>query len=216
MSKTLTDFKIQLDEVQGEGRYVYGSDSKRIPDIDANGRPVWRKVRARRIQVGKSAPTPVGVSAPDVGDSDSQDRDNGLEIYTKYYKKYVKALKGDLKEDMHTESTESDPPYVLVLKRKNIRLYPNNMKVALYYNEKLQKYFSVPYSDSKVHSPIQAEETNITFEEQNVVSNFLNVFCNLSEENQQKMLDMINGDTESYNKIKNFALGITDESNTTD
>lgn len=214
MSKTLTDFKIQLDEVQGEGRYVYGSDSKRIPDIDANGRPVWRKVRARRIQVGKSAPTPVGVSAPDVGDNESQDKDKGLEIYTKYYKKYMKSLKKDMKEDINEEH-DSDPPFILVLKRKNVRLYPNNLKIALYYNDKIQKYFSVPYTMGMAQTTIQAEETENTFNERNVVSNFLNVFCNLSEENQQKMLDMINSDEESYNKIKNFALGLNNESDTT-
>ena len=53
-----------------------------------------------------------------------------------------------------------DPPFVLVLKRKAFRLYPDGLKVALYYNDKLDKYFSVPYSTERdINSPIQAEET---------------------------------------------------------
>jgi hypothetical protein len=54
----------------------------------------------------------------------------------------------------------NDPPFVLVLKRKSIRLYPNNTKIALYYNQKLDKYFSIPYGGG-VDAPVQAEETQI-------------------------------------------------------
>ena len=39
-----------------------------------------------------------------------------------------------------------DPPAVLVLKRKSIRMFPNNTRIALYYNDKLKKVFSIPYS----------------------------------------------------------------------
>lgn len=54
----------------------------------------------------------------------------------------------------------TDPPFVLVLKRKAFRLYPNGMKIALYYNDKINKYFSIPYSTEKdVDAPIQAEQT---------------------------------------------------------
>jgi hypothetical protein len=50
-----------------------------------------------------------------------------------------------------------DPPFVLMLKRKAIRMYPNKTKVALYYNKQLDKYFSIPYGTG-VSSPLQAEE----------------------------------------------------------
>jgi hypothetical protein len=49
------------------------------------------------------------------------------------------------------------PPYVLLLKRKAIRLYPDGTKIALYYNKQINKYFSVPY-DSPIDASIQAEE----------------------------------------------------------
>jgi len=54
----------------------------------------------------------------------------------------------------------NDPPFVLVLKRKSIRLYPNNTKIALYYNQKLDKYFSIPYGGG-IDAPVQAEETEL-------------------------------------------------------
>ena len=59
-----------------------------------------------------------------------------------------------------TLDLNNDPPFVLVLKRKSIRLYPNNTKIALYYNQKLDKYFSIPYGGG-VDAPVQAEETQI-------------------------------------------------------
>ena len=48
-----------------------------------------------------------------------------------------------------------EPPVVLMLKRKAVRLYPDGQKVALYYNKQLDKYFSVPYG---LQSVVQAEE----------------------------------------------------------
>ena len=50
----------------------------------------------------------------------------------------------------------NDPPFVLILKRKAIRLYPNKTKVALYYNSKIDKYFSIPYGEN-IDAPIQTE-----------------------------------------------------------
>lgn len=49
-------------------------------------------------------------------------------------------------------------PFILVLKRKAIRQYPDGTKVALYFSEKLGKYFSVPYTEVKsLDSVIQSE-----------------------------------------------------------
>ena len=68
----------------------------------------------------------------------------------------------DIKEDFElvevTTDIEEDPPFVLMLKRKAIRLYPNKAKVALYYNKQLDKYFTIPYG-AGVDAPLQAEET---------------------------------------------------------
>lgn len=50
------------------------------------------------------------------------------------------------------------PPYVLLLKRKAIRLYPDGTKIALYHNKQINKYFSVPYDTPVEVAAIQAEE----------------------------------------------------------
>jgi len=54
----------------------------------------------------------------------------------------------------------TDPPFVLLLKRKSFRPYPNGMKIALYYNAKIDRYFTVPYSAKGFETPIQAEDKN--------------------------------------------------------
>lgn len=39
----------------------------------------------------------------------------------------------------------NDLPAVLLLKRKSIRVFPDNQKVAMYYSEKLKKYVTIPF-----------------------------------------------------------------------
>jgi hypothetical protein len=78
---------------------------------------------------------------------------NNKQIFTKT----KQAVREDVEE--FTEAVKdalNDPPFVLVLRRKAIRLYPNNQKVALYYNQKLNKSFTIPYG-SNVDGVIQAE-----------------------------------------------------------
>jgi hypothetical protein len=58
------------------------------------------------------------------------------------------------------ESSPKDPPFVLVLKRKAIRLYPDGTRIALYHNDRLDKSFSIPYGPG-VDAVVQAEETQI-------------------------------------------------------
>ena len=46
-----------------------------------------------------------------------------------------------------TEARDSmDPPAVLIMKRKSVRMFPNNQRVALYYVDKINKYVTVPYT----------------------------------------------------------------------
>ena len=52
-----------------------------------------------------------------------------------------------------------NPPFVLVLKRKAIRYYPEGITNVMYYSDRLNRYFSVPYSaETPMNNPIQAEE----------------------------------------------------------
>lgn len=41
--------------------------------------------------------------------------------------------------------TDNDIPAVLILKRKAIRIYPDNQKVALYYSQALDRYVTIPF-----------------------------------------------------------------------
>jgi hypothetical protein len=58
----------------------------------------------------------------------------------------------EIENSISTESIDEDyakpvdPPPVLVLKRKAVRVFPNRTRVALYFNDKIGRYFSVPYS----------------------------------------------------------------------
>ena len=60
--------------------------------------------------------------------------------------------------EAQTDNPDKAPPFVLLLKRQAIRIYPNNTKIALYYNERLGKYFSIPFVGDKADM-IQAQES---------------------------------------------------------
>ena len=95
-----------------------------------------QKVKAHRVKVGDTA--------PQIGDDPEADDDD--------YKKLKKEEVTYLEEGI-------DPPFVLILKRKAIRFYPEGIKNVLYYNERLNRYFSVPYSaGTPMNNPVQAEE----------------------------------------------------------
>jgi hypothetical protein len=64
------------------------------------------------------------------------------------------------KEEVIELTEAHDPPFVLVLKRRAIRLYPDGTKVALYRNDRLNKVFAVPY-DTTMDPVIQAEEVEL-------------------------------------------------------
>jgi hypothetical protein len=73
--------------------------------------------------------------------------------------KFDKDFDKEIKED--TNDSPNDPPFMLLLRRKAIRLYPDKTKVALYYNNKLDRYFSLPYGPGVIGQPLQAEEVEI-------------------------------------------------------
>ena len=80
-----------------------------------------------------------------------------------------------------------EPPAVLVVKRKAVRLYPDGTRVALYWSDKLKKYFSVPYGPA-IDSSIQAEEyINELVENEELLLNDGNVIS-LNEESKQQII----------------------------
>ena len=81
-----------------------------------------------------------------------------------------------------------DPPVILVIKRKAVRLYPDGTRIALYWSDKLKRVFSVPYG-MPMDAPIQAEEyIKELVEAEELLLNDGNVI-NLNEETKQQIIN---------------------------
>ena len=52
--------------------------------------------------------------------------------------------------------SERDMPTIIILKRKSIRVYPDNQKVGLYYSQYLDRYVAIPFGMSKKTAPFTA------------------------------------------------------------
>ena len=148
---------------------------------------------------------------------------NNKQIFTQTRK----AVREDINEDT------SNPPFVLLLKRKAIRMYPDGTKIALYYNDKLDKYFSLPYGDG-VDAPIQAEEVEVIEEavmdqlhkivsaktgssvkfgngvtrkiDHFTASAITQVHNALNDSNKKKLSDMVHKSPEHLAKVADFAF----------
>lgn len=148
---------------------------------------------------------------------------NNKQIFTQARK----AVREDINEDT------SSPPFVLLLKRKAIRLYPDGTRVALYYNDKIDKYFSLPYGDA-VDAPIQAEEVEVIEEavmdqlhkivsaktgdsvkfgngvtrkiDHFTASAITQVHNALNDANKKKLADMVHKSPEHLAKVADFAF----------
>ena len=61
----------------------------------------------------------------------------------------MKSFKEFYVESDVSKNEPLDPPAVLIMKRKSVRNFPNNQRVALYFIDKLKKYISIPYTGSR-------------------------------------------------------------------
>jgi hypothetical protein len=111
-----------------------------------------------------------------------------------------------------------DPPVVLVIKRKAVRLYPDGTRVALYWSDKLKKYFSVPYGPA-LDSTIQAEEyvreflesdeialndgNNVSLNEQ-TKEMFIDVYGRLDEQNKEYFWNQLTESASTFGKLYEF------------
>jgi hypothetical protein len=108
------------------------------------------------------------------------------------------------------ESIAKDPPFILILKRKAIRLYPNGMKVAVYRNDRLNKDFAIPFTQDDA-GMIQAEQIeldtgDIVELDEETLEAFQAVYLSLTEENQEKFVDLIHTSPETFEQAREFAL----------
>ena len=74
----------------------------------------------------------------------------------------LKTLKEFLSEKRSVPRIPPDPPMVLIMKRKAVRLFPNGQRVALYHVDKINKYVTVPYEAMHWSSSVPTEFKNIT------------------------------------------------------
>lgn len=111
-----------------------------------------------------------------------------------------------------------DPPVMLVIKRRAVRLYPDGTRVALYWSDKLKRYFSVPYG-TNIINPIQAEEyvqelqetdeillndgNSITISEESKEL-LINTYYQLDEEHRELFWERLTESEESFNTIYEF------------
>ena len=70
-----------------------------------------------------------------------------------------------------------DPPAILVMRRKYIRQFPNNQRVAMYYVDKINKYVTVPYTAMQWTNAGENEETEYSGEyiEENIIHYLKNI-----------------------------------------
>jgi hypothetical protein len=60
--------------------------------------------------------------------------------------------------------SERDMPTIIILKRKSIRVYPDNQKVGLYYSQYLDRYVAIPFGASKKAAPFTAINEAVDYE----------------------------------------------------
>lgn len=63
----------------------------------------------------------------------------------------------------YSDKTDQKIPAVLILKRKAIRVYPDNQKVALYYAQALDQYVTIPFGLEDTSGPASIKEDTDTY-----------------------------------------------------
>lgn len=183
-----------------------------ITSADYKISPSGRKVRARRFKIG------------DKYEDELENQEDKKEVKEEY------------QLDENKSPVKGTPPFTLVLKRKAIRQYPNDTKVALYWSEKLKTYFSVPYiedEDGKVVGMVQTESVELQESVMDTLHKIVNdkqaksvkfasghtrkvdhftasalvqVHNALNDDNKKKFADMVHKSPEHFMKASDFAF----------
>ena len=141
------------------------------------------------------------------------------------YSKAKQAVREDLNEATSVPLVPM-PPIIMVIKRKAVRLYPDGTRIALYYSEKLKRYFSVPFGTPEADmSGVQAESfidelrssSNLTEDTMLQLSDGTEVemtpemiyeivyaYDGLEEENKEKFIGLLTSSEESFDKAYEF------------
>jgi hypothetical protein len=128
-------------------------------------------------------------------------------------------------EGKNSQSTDTDPPAILIMRRKSVRQFPNGQRVALYFVDKINKYVTVPYEDMQWGATF--EETtldqlnysaqygdNVVLEHfdgtstevsPEMAKNIINLYKKINEANKAKMLDMLEASSKHFQTIAKFS-----------
>jgi hypothetical protein len=143
------------------------------------------------------------------------------------YGRAKQAVREELEEGTRMDSPLVPvPPIILVIKRKAVRLYPDGTRIALYYNDKMKRYFSVPFGTPEADlSGVQAEnfidelratvklteETTLELRDGSqveldvlMVNRIVYAYDGLEEENKEKFVDLLTSSEESFDKTYEF------------
>jgi len=131
------------------------------------------------------------------------------------------------KEEVVQLTEAQDPPFVLVLKRKAIRLYPDGTKIALYHSDKLDKDFAVPYAsasqpviqaeavdaigqlqkikDTHQHGTVNHKDGSASKVDVQTAHAVLTVHKSLNDDNKKKFADMVARSSHHMQKAAEFS-----------
>lgn len=120
----------------------------------------------------------------------------------------------EVKEEVNLEeAVVSEPPFIILLKRTAIRLYPNDLRVATYKSDKLKREFAIPFVGREAGMIQSTEEYRIELNDGNTIEldeetdiAFENVYEELDEENKEKFVLMMYESKETFEKLKDFVL----------
>lgn len=120
----------------------------------------------------------------------------------------------EMKEEVSLEeAVVSEPPFIILLKRTAVRLYPNGLRVATYKSDKLDREFAIPFMGKEAGLVQSAEDYQIELNDGTIIQldeetdiAFENVYEELDEENKEKFLMMMYESKETFEKLKEFVL----------
>ena len=141
---------------------------------------------------------------------------NNKQIYTKARQAVREDV--ELNEGPMDTPLVPDPPVILVIKRKAVRLYPDGTRIALYWSDKLKRVFSLPYGPA-VQPVIQAEEfvkelaeseqlilndgNSITLNEE-TKQQIINVYEQLDDDSKEVFWQQLTESVSSFGKLYEF------------
>jgi hypothetical protein len=199
----------------------------RMIDLISNNKQIFQKTR-------QAVREETEVNESELDTADYKIGPSGRKVRAHRFKVGDAPVKEEVEIEEATLEIPDDPPFVLVLKRKAIRMYPNRTKIALYYNQKLDKYFSIPYGggvdsavqaesvenikeevhgieqlkkirDNKQHGTVNHKDGSASKVDAFTASAILAVHDKVNDDNKKKLNDMVSRSAHHLQKVADFA-----------